>query len=160
MPSEVKSIVIGRGSTRHAKTLESVHATSFESSWDAHSISGWISHPHGFSAMAMEQRQSPPFAFALALAAGDNAELLTIAVGRDYRQTGVARKLVAFLDQQADDLGLERWMLEVARDNDAAKKLYTSLGFEEVGVRRNYYRESTGAVDALVMTAAVGRLQV
>lgn len=110
--------------------------------------------------MAMEQRQSPPFAFALALAAGDNAELLTIAVGRDYRQTGVARKLVAFLDQQADDLGLERWMLEVARDNDAAKKLYTSLGFEEVGVRRNYYRESTGAVDALVMTAAVGRLQV
>ena len=40
-------------------------------------------------------------------------------------------------------------MLEVRADNEAARKLYDSRGFELMTVRRRYYQP--GDVDALVM---------
>ena len=42
--------------------------------------------------------------------------------------------------------------LEVRRGNAAARRLYESLGFEEVGVRRNYYGSGE---DALIMRLAL-----
>ena len=43
-------------------------------------------------------------------------------------------------------------MLEVRADNVPARRLYERHGFEEVSVRRRYYRQPDGPdVDAVVM---------
>ena len=57
--------------------------------------------------------------------------------------------LLRFVLRFAAGLGARRATLEVRRSNTAAKKLYERLGFETVGVRRNYY--STPVEDALVL---------
>jgi N6-L-threonylcarbamoyladenine synthase len=49
--------------------------------------------------------------------------------------------------------GAESLSLEVRADNAAAKNLYTSLGFEQISVRKGYYQPS--GVDALVMQLAI-----
>jgi ribosomal-protein-alanine N-acetyltransferase len=41
--------------------------------------------------------------------------------------------------------------LEVRPSNTAAARLYHSLGFEQVGVRRGYYQATVGREDAAVL---------
>ena len=62
-------------------------------------------------------------------------EILNIAVEPAQRGRGLARRL---LEQElARSRG--EWFLEVRESNAAARKLYESLGFREVGLRENYY---------------------
>ena len=139
-----------------APRLSQLHASAFDHSWDDATISGWIDHPYGFSSVAIENEV--PVGFALALAAGEDAELLTIAVAPEKQRNGTARSLLTHLDAQAESRELERWILEVACDNHAALSLYGDHGFSLIGRRRNYYRRTSGAVDAIVMSASVGTL--
>ena len=41
--------------------------------------------------------------------------------------------------------------LEVRPSNTAAARLYHSMGFEQVGVRRGYYQSTEGREDAAVL---------
>lgn len=139
--------------------LGAIHAACFgEEAWDEISIRGWIEHPQGFSSIARRGAGGAPLGFALALCTGDDAELLSIAVDPAARRGGVGRGLLDHLDSQAEGLGLDRWLLEVACDNDPALGLYHRLGFSRIGRRRAYYRRRDGAVDALVLAARVGQL--
>jgi hypothetical protein len=56
--------------------------------------------------------------------------------------------MLALLDQ-AIQRGAALSTLEVRVGNAPARRLYEKLGFEEVGERRNYYRDGE---DALIMT--------
>jgi ribosomal-protein-alanine N-acetyltransferase len=42
-------------------------------------------------------------------------------------------------------------LLEVRVSNDAAYRLYTSMGFDEVGLRKNYYPARHGREDAIIL---------
>ncbi len=79
----------------------------------------------------------------------DEGELGTIAVAPRWRGRGVAQRLL----QQAFERGLARGLkalfLEVRVSNQVARRLYTAHGFEQVGVRRNYY--AFPLEDALVL---------
>ncbi len=83
--------------------------------------------------------------------AGDVADVMTVAVTEGHRGHGHGRALVDWLMTQARDSGADSIMLEVRADNGPARSLYESAGFEQIRVRRGYYRP--GAVDALVMRA-------
>lgn len=78
---------------------------------------------------------------------GSVADVMTIAVTPAARGTGLGRRLLSRLLELAD--GAEAVMLEVRADNEAARSLYASAGFELVSTRRRYY----GDVDALVLRA-------
>ncbi|MFW6176017.1 MAG: ribosomal protein S18-alanine N-acetyltransferase [Acidobacteriota bacterium] len=71
---------------------------------------------------------------------GEEGELANIAVGPEARRAGVARVLLEELVDRARRAGVEHVFLEVRVSNDAATRLYRSLGFREVGLRRNYYQ--------------------
>ncbi len=72
-----------------------------------------------------------------------------VAVRRDHQRRGIGRALVDELLAEARRRGARHILLEVAADNGPAQKLYSSYGFDVVGVRQGYY-QATGA-DALVM---------
>jgi len=75
----------------------------------------------------------------------DELEILNLAVDPPFRRRGVARSLIAQL--LANFRG--NVYLEVRQSNIAARKLYHSLGFEAIGVRKDYY-DSPGE-SAIVM---------
>ncbi|AFC45452.1 MULTISPECIES: ribosomal protein S18-alanine N-acetyltransferase [Mycobacterium] len=73
-------------------------------------------------------------------------EVHTIGVDPAYQGQGIGRRLLDELLTFADG-GVV--YLEVRTDNEAAIALYRSVGFEQIGVRRSYYRVS--GADAYTM---------
>ena len=79
----------------------------------------------------------------------DMCDILNIAVLPEYRRQGVAKALVSFvIEGYKDKIG--GLTLEVRPSNVPALALYEGFGFEQVGRRKDYYRNPTE--DALLMT--------
>ena len=76
-------------------------------------------------------------------------DMMNIAVHPDYRNQGVATELIQTLIDTLSKQGSHSLMLEVRQTNEPAKNLYMSLGFETVGIRKNYYRKPRE--DALIL---------
>ena len=77
---------------------------------------------------------------------GAEAEIHTIGVDPAYQGQGIGRRMLAELLEHAADGAV---FLEVRTDNEAAIKLYESVGFLNVGIRKRYYRAS--GADAYTM---------
>ena len=86
----------------------------------------------------------------LSVSVGDG-HVLNVCVEPHHQGEGLGRALVVHLLAAAHGLGAERVFLEVRPSNLIAYKLYESLGFNEVGVRRDYYPAFVGREDALVL---------
>ncbi len=82
-----------------------------------------------------------------------SSDIQTLAVTSSRQGKGLGRLLVNKLVSKALALGSEAVFLEVRVDNNAAVSLYSSLGFEQIDVRKNYYQPS--GMDALVMRLAI-----
>ena len=70
----------------------------------------------------------------------DQADMMNIAVHPDYRRQGIGRDLVLALADALKEKGVRGLMLEVRQSNAPAIALYEQLGFQQVGLRPNYYR--------------------
>jgi len=79
----------------------------------------------------------------------DELHILNLGVLPDFRRRGYARKLIAQAVSRARQDGVERVTLEVRRSNNAARRLYEALGFQEIALRSGYY--SDNGEDALVL---------
>lgn len=81
----------------------------------------------------------------------DEAELITIGVAPDARQTGIASAMLAIMMGDAKKRGAKKVFLEVAENNTAARALYERNGFTVVGRRPKYY----DGVDAIIMARQI-----
>lgn len=94
--------------------------------------------------------------FVLVRDLGEEAEILTLGVLPEMRRAGFGRALLEAAIAEAGRRGLPSLVLEVAADNDAARLLYKTLGFAQVGRRPRYYRRGQEAVDALILRLSFG----
>ena len=86
----------------------------------------------------------------LSVAAGE-AHLLNVCIHPDQQGNGLGRQLVGFMIECARLNKAQRVFLEVRPSNLVAYKLYESIGFNEIGIRENYYPSYVGREDALVL---------
>lgn len=70
----------------------------------------------------------------------DEAELLNIAVMEEYRGMGAGGALIGEFLHILSDKNVGTVYLEVRESNAEAISLYKKYGFEQNGMRRNYYR--------------------
>jgi len=84
-----------------------------------------------------------------------SSDIQTLAVGAAHQSKGLGRTLARKLIAKAFALGSEAVFLEVRADNQSAINLYSSLGFKQIDIRKNYYQDS--AIDALVMRLALNQ---
>lgn len=91
--------------------------------------------------------------FVVVSAAGDAAELESIAVAQTARRQGIGRTLLAHATRWAASHGALRIELEVRASNQAARALYQEAGFTEQGLRRRYYRDPVE--DAVLLAKAL-----
>lgn len=79
------------------------------------------------------------------------AHITNLAVAPAYQNRHIARRLMALMIERARDNNSECVSLEVRIDNQVAKNLYRSLGFEATFIRKNYYQTShTDAVNMVL----------
>ena len=66
--------------------------------------------------------------------------MMNLAVDPDCRRKGLGKELILSLIEALRQRGSRCLTLEVRDSNAPARALYEGLGFQEIGRRRNYYR--------------------
>ncbi|MDH2997955.1 ribosomal-protein-alanine N-acetyltransferase [Pasteurellaceae bacterium LFhippo2] len=92
-------------------------------------------------------------AFAICQKVLDEATLFNIAVAPQAQGKGYGKQLLAELIEQLKQQGILTLWLEVRQSNSTALNLYTSLGFNEVDIRKNYYPTTDGKRENAVVMA-------
>lgn len=97
--------------------------------------------------------------FCICQTVADEANLFNIAIHPQFRQQGLAKDLLNELISRlmASNSPSTIW-LEVRESNQAAIKLYHSLGFNEITIRKNYYPTATGDYENAIIMAFTLRL--
>ena len=81
----------------------------------------------------------------------DEAHLLNLCIHPDMQSFGLGRSLLCLTMEQVRRQGVNTVFLEVRPSNCAAVALYEHYGFNEIGMRRDYYPADQGREDARVM---------
>jgi ribosomal-protein-alanine N-acetyltransferase len=133
--------------------LAVLHAEAFDAPWTAADLTALALRPGAIL-------ETEADGFVLLQGAGDEAEVLTLAVRPAARGQGVGGRLMRRALARAAEAGAASVFLEVAEDNAAAQALYARLGFAPAGRRRAYYdRGAAPRVDALLLVLNLpGRL--
>lgn len=79
----------------------------------------------------------------------DEGEITNVAVAPAYRKKGCGKLLLDAAMKKADEQNAQCILLEVRKSNAPAISLYTKMGFEEIGIRKNFYEHPVE--DAIIM---------
>lgn len=118
--------------------------TGLKPAWCAARIRWHIGHP---DSMVLTARSAQEIAgFAIMRYLDDTAHLNLLAVTPGHRRRGVARSLLAWLEQSALTAGTFLISLEVRASNEGALRFYRALGYCERGSLPGYYQGVEAAV--------------
>jgi len=81
--------------------------------------------------------------------------ILNLCIQPDSQGLGHGRALLEFILDVARKHRADSAFLEVRPSNESAKQLYSKSGFDEVGLRRNYYPARFGREDAIIMARSL-----
>jgi ribosomal-protein-alanine N-acetyltransferase len=104
----------------------------------------------GYSAWAVRGAGGDLQAYAFMTMAVGEAHVLNLCVEPSLRRQGLARFLLMHLLRVARAANVTLVLLEVRRSNKAAIRLYQDFGFQNIGLRKNYYPARDGREDAFV----------
>ncbi len=122
------------------QALATLHRSAFADPWSAPALADLLAGPGTFAIHLQD-------GFILARVAGDEAEVLTLAVSPAARGQGRGRLLLRAAARHAQSLGALHMFLEVGIDNPSALALYSGQGFVRAGQRKGYYNGR----DALIL---------
>lgn len=83
----------------------------------------------------------------------DEGDITNVAVAPAYRKRGYGEAIVSKSIELAKEKQLEMILLEVRVSNAPAISLYKKMGFEEIGIRKNFYEHPVE--DAMIMKCPV-----
>ena len=105
----------------------------------------------GYQCWVLANKQQIVAHAVVSVAIGE-CHLLTLCVHPDHQRNGYGRKLFNLLLSRAQKQKAEICFLEVRRSNMGAIALYRSMGFLQIGERKNYYPGNGDREDALIMS--------
>lgn len=108
----------------------------------------------GYQCWVLANKQKIVAHGVMSVAIGE-CHLLTLCVHPDYQRLGYGRKMFLLLLDRAQKQEAKECFLEVRASNAGAIELYRSLGFTQIGERKNYYPGNEGREDALIMSRSL-----
>lgn len=133
--------------------IVTIESCSFPSPWSQQAFLNELQNKFAVYFVAIHDGRLVGYA-GMWLFAGE-AHVTTIAVHPDFRRRGLGKMLMQTLIGYARGQGADTMVLEVRPSNIPAINLYNSLGFRNIGWRKNYYIETRE--DALVMMCNLGQ---
>ena len=137
-------IEIVRMNESHVAAVAALEKQFFSEPWDEASIRSELTNKLALWLVAVEDGELAGYVGSQTVL--QEADMMNIAVAEGFRRRGIARNLVEELIRQLDAYQLT---LEVRVSNAPAIALYESMGFQQVGLRKNYYRKPKE--DALIL---------
>lgn len=131
-----------------------IERASFADPWSRESFAALLANPNVCFRVASvdppgDAHRSGVVGYVVAWLVVDEAEIANLAVEPAARRSGAGRLLLDSALGEAAARGVRTVYLEVRESNEAARSLYASRGFDEVGRRRAYYTHPRE--DALVL---------
>lgn len=152
LPGAVRIVPAGAA---HAGIIAHLSEVGAAASWSASAVVRILALPGCWALLAIAP-DGEPAGFVMVRIAADEAEILNLVVAEGARRKGIGRALLDAVTARAGRCGVSAMYLEVATANAAGRALYESVGFQQVGNRRDYYRNGDGNyTDALIMKRAI-----
>ena len=76
----------------------------------------------------------------------DEAQVNYFVVNKEFRKRGYGSFLMNYLIELCEKLEINKILLEVSQENNAAQKFYDRFNFITVGIRKNYYKDGSNAL--------------
>lgn len=149
---EIQIVPMGEN---HIKNLWELEVMCFSVPWSIYSLKAILLDERSIFLVAMIEDTVAGYAGIHWVL--DEANLDNMAVHPKYQGTGIGRKLLDALIIQCKKLKISTLMLEVRTSNNPAIHLYKSVGFVQVGLRKDYYTNPTE--DAFLMNLQLKRLE-
>ena len=131
----------------HVPQIALLERECFADPWSQQSIASELHNP--LSLWLVAQEGQTLLGYVGSQTCQDETDMMNIAVSPASRRQGVARALIEALVSTLRQRGSKQLTLEVRASNGPARQLYESLGFLQVGLRKNYYRNPKE--DALIL---------
>lgn len=138
----------------HLPQMMDIEREVFEYPWSASQMKDSILSAHT-ETWGLFDLNYQLIAFAVISVIFDEAEILNFSVAKSYQYQGFGQKLLAYLMNHLSYKQIEKLFLEVRVTNIPAISIYRKYGFEEISVRKNYYRVGDTREDALVLQATL-----
>ena len=121
----------------HISALAQLERECFSDPWSEKALTEELSNPNAVFRVALIDGEVAGYVGMLHVL--DEGDICNVAVFDRFRRKGVASALI----QNLVDYGVENQLsfitLEVRESNIGAQKFYETMGFETIGVRKNFY---------------------
>ncbi len=134
---------------RDLNEIEEIERASYPTPWSRSMFAGELAKPSSICLGAIDTDADRLVGYLIISRYVDAWHVMNLAVAHSHRRRGIATRMMRRLFDVTSGDGRRGYTLEVRVSNNAAIKLYETLGFRARGVRRGYYTDNRE--DALVM---------
>ena len=122
----------------HISAIAEIEKICFSDPWSINSIASELENPLSLWLVALDDECVVGYVGSQTVLGG--ADMMNLAVLPEYRKQSIGETPVRTLVERLRAKGAISLSLEVRQSNQPAICLYEKLGFTQVGVRPNYYR--------------------
>ena len=133
-------ILVRRMRDGDVERVAEIESFAFSTPWEATTFRLLLDRP-GAVLLVLEVPPDRVAGYAVLWCIQDQGELANIAVIPEFRNRQLGAYLLDRVLDEARDRTVESLYLEVRVSNFRARSMYASRGFEEIGVRRDYYEK-------------------
>ena len=131
----------------HVPTIAQLESICFSCPWSENSVASELTNALSLWLVAEEDGYVAGYIGSQTVC--EESDMMNVAVHPDFRRRGIGEALVKALETELRARGSHCLTLEVRASNAPAIALYEKLGFSQVGLRKNYYRDPKE--DALIL---------
>ena len=131
----------------HVAQVAALEKLCFSDPWSENSVASELNNPLSLWLVALDGETVAGYVGSQTVM--DESDMMNVAVHPDFRKQGIATALVLGLVEELRKKGSHCLTLEVRASNENAISVYRKLDFQEVGRRKNYYRNPRE--DALIL---------
>ena len=122
----------------HVAQVAALEKQCFSDPWSENSVASELENP--LSLWLSVEEDGAVCGYVGSQTVLDETDMMNIAVHPDCRRKGIAAALITELVSRLKARGSRVLRLEVRESNFSAIALYEALGFTQLGLRKNYYR--------------------
>ena len=140
-------MIITKMTESHVAQVAELEKLCFRDPWSENSMASELNNPLSLWLVAVDGDRVAGYVGSQTVM--DESDMMNVAVHPDYRKQGIATALILGLVEELRKRGSRSLTLEVRASNETAISVYRKLDFQEVGRRKNYYRNPRE--DALIL---------
>jgi len=140
-------MMITKMTSAHVSQVAELETLCFSDPWSERSVASELENKLSYWLVAVEDDRVAGYVGSQTVMG--ETDMMNIAVHPDFRRRGIGESLVNALVEGLKTMDSHCLTLEVRASNTPAIALYEKMGFQQIGLRKNYYRNPKE--DALIL---------